>query len=54
VEMKTQIMAHVIHVFVTLTPSLSHHNNVQITCPRTSNLSMQPVRSIPLYYVAMP
>jgi len=52
--MKTQIMAHVIHVYVTPIPSLSHHKNVRITCPRTSNLRMQPIRSIPLYYVPMP
>jgi len=54
VEMRTQTMAHVIHVLVTPTPSPSHHNNVGITYPRTSNLRMQPVRSVPLYYVAMP
>jgi hypothetical protein len=53
-EMKTQIMADVIHVSVAPTPSLLHHNNVGITYLGTSSLRMEPVRSIPLYYVVTP
>jgi hypothetical protein len=47
-------MADVVHVSIALTPSLLHHNNVGVVYPRTSNLRMEPVKSIPLYFVAMP
>jgi hypothetical protein len=53
-EMKAQIVANVIPIFVALTPSLLHHNNVGVTYPRTSNLKMEPIGFVPLYFMAMP
>jgi hypothetical protein len=53
VEMKVQIMADVIQIFVTPIPNLLHHNNVGITYAWIFNLKVEPVRSIPLYLVAM-
>jgi hypothetical protein len=41
-------------IFVALAPNLFHHNNVGVTSVRTSNFKMELVRSIPLYFVAMP
>ncbi len=46
-------MADVVSIFVALALSLLHHNNVGITYPRTFNLKMELVRSIPLYSMAM-
>jgi hypothetical protein len=42
-----------VHNSITLTLSMLHHNNVGVTYPGTSNLRMEPVRFVPLYYVAM-
>jgi len=53
-EMIAQTMANIVHVLVTLTPNLLHHNNVGVTYAGTSNFIMELVRSIPLYYVLMP
>ncbi len=53
-EMRAQIVVDVVPIYVAPTPSLLHHNIVGATYPRTSNLRMEPVRSIPLYFVAMP
>jgi hypothetical protein len=50
--MKAQTIIDV-HVSVTPTPSLLHHNNVGVTHLGTSNLRMKLVRFIPLYFVAM-
>jgi hypothetical protein len=52
--MKVQTMADVIPIYVTPAPNLLHHNNVGLTYVGTSNFKMKLVRSIPLYYVAMP
>jgi hypothetical protein len=52
-EMRTLIMADVVHVFIALAPSLLHHNNVGVAYPGTSNFKMEQIRSIPLYFVAM-
>jgi hypothetical protein len=52
--MKAQIVVDVVLIFVTHAPNLLHHNNVGITYVGTSNFKMEPVRSIPLYFVAMP
>ncbi len=52
-KMKAQTMADVIHVYVAFVPSLLHHNYVGVTYQRTSNLRIEPIRSIPLYYVVM-
>ncbi len=51
--MRAQTMVDVISIFVILTPCLLHHNNVGVTYARTSNFRMEPVRSIPLYFVVM-
>jgi len=54
VEMKVQIVANVVLVFVAHVPSLLHQNHIGVTYVRTSNFRMELVRFVPLYYVAMP
>ncbi len=51
--MKVQIMSDVVAIFVVLVPNLLHHNNVGVTYVGTSKFKMEPIRSVPLYYVAM-
>jgi hypothetical protein len=51
--MKVQNVANIIPISITPTPNLFHHNNVGGTYARTSNFKVEPIRSIPLYYVAM-
>ncbi len=46
-------MAYVVPIYVTPIPNLLHQNNVGITYLGTSNFKMEPIKSIPLYYVAM-
>jgi hypothetical protein len=46
-------MIDIVLIFVALAPNMLHHNNIGITCAGASNFRMEPVRSIPLYYVAM-
>ncbi len=46
-------MAIVVLIFITLAPNMFHHNNVGVTYVKTSNFKVEPVKSIPLYYVAM-
>jgi hypothetical protein len=53
VEMKAQTVANIIPISITLAPNLFHHNNIGGTCAKTSNFKVEPIRSIPLYYVAM-
>jgi len=53
-EMKAYTMANVAPISMTFTPNLFHHNNVRITYARISNFRLEPRRSIPLYFVAMP
>jgi hypothetical protein len=52
-EMKAKIVVDVIFVFVALTPSLLHHNDVRVTYPTIFYLRMELVRFVPLYFVAM-
>ncbi len=52
--MRTQTMADVVLIFIGLVPNMLHHNNVRVTYVGTSNFRVEPIRSIPLYYVAMP
>ncbi len=53
-EMRIQTMANVVPIFVALVSNMLHHNNVGVTYPRTSNLRMEPIKYVPLYFVAMP
>jgi len=53
-EMRAQTMANVVPISVALVSNMLHHNNVGITYPRTSNLRMEPIKYVPLYFVAMP
>jgi hypothetical protein len=46
-------MVDVVPIFVAPTPNLFHHNNVRITYVGTSNLKVEPIRFVPLYFVAM-
>ncbi len=52
--MKAQTMANVVPIFVALIPNLLHHNNVGVIYVGTFNFRMEPVRSVPLYFVVMP
>ncbi len=47
-------MVDAIPISIFLVPNMLHHNNVGITYVRTTNFRMEPIRSIPLYFVAMP
>jgi hypothetical protein len=53
-EMRAQTMADVVPIFVAHVPSLLHQNNIGVTYAGTSNFKMEPVRSMSLYFVAMP
>jgi hypothetical protein len=52
--MRIQTMVDVVPISITLIPNMLHHNNVGITYVGTSNFRVEPIKSIPLYYVAMP
>jgi hypothetical protein len=54
VKMRVQTMAYVVPIFVAFTPNLFHHNNVGVTYTGTSNFKVEPIRSVPLYFAAMP
>jgi hypothetical protein len=41
-DMKAQIVANVVPIFIAPTPSLLHHNNIRVTYAMTSNLRMEP------------
>jgi hypothetical protein len=47
-------MEDVVPIFVDFVPNMLHHNNVGVTYVGTSNFKMEPLSSIPLYFVAMP
>jgi hypothetical protein len=47
-------MVDVVLISVTRVSNLLHHNNVGLTYPITFNFRMELVKSVPLYYVAMP
>ncbi len=46
-------MANVVLIYVAHLPDLLHHNNVGVTYVGTSNLKIELVRFVPLYFVAM-
>jgi hypothetical protein len=52
--MKVHSMANVIPISIAPAPNLLHHNNVGVIYARTFNFRMEPVRSVPLYYMTMP
>jgi hypothetical protein len=47
-------MVDVVLIYVALAPSLLHHNHVGVIYAENSNFRMELVRSVPLYFVAMP
>jgi hypothetical protein len=51
--MIAQIVADVVPVF-TAFYSLLHHNDVRVTYLAISNLRLEPIRFVSLYFVAMP
>ncbi len=53
-EIKVRIVVDVVQISIALLPNLLHHNNVGITYAKEINFIVEPVRSIPLYFVAMP
>ncbi len=53
-EMKAQPVADVISIFIASLPSLLHQNNVGVTYAKISNFKMELVKSMPIYFVAMP
>jgi hypothetical protein len=54
VEMKVKTMADVVLIFEAPIPSLLHQNNIGITYVRTSNLRMELIRYVPLFFVVRP
>jgi len=52
--MRAQIVENVIPIFVAHVQSLLHHDNIRVTYAKTLNFRMEPVTSMPLYFVAMP
>jgi hypothetical protein len=52
--MRAQTRVGVIPIFVVLIQSLLQQNNIEVTYARTSNFKMEPVRFVPLYFMAMP
>jgi hypothetical protein len=46
-------MANIVLISIALVPNMLHHNNVGITYVGTSNFRMEPIRFVPLYFVAM-
>jgi hypothetical protein len=46
-------VANVVPIFIALVPSLLHQNHIGITYAKTSNFRMEPIRSMPLYFMAM-
>jgi hypothetical protein len=46
-------MTNIVLIYVALAPNMLHHNNIKNTYAGASNFRMEPVRSIPLYFVAM-
>ncbi len=53
-EMKAQIMANVVPIFVAPIPSIVHQNNIGATYAGPSHFKMEPIKFVPLYSVAMP
>jgi hypothetical protein len=47
-------MADVVHIYVSLTPNLLHHNNIGVTYAKNSNFKIEPIIFVSLYFVAMP
>ncbi len=47
-------MVDVLSVSVTHVPSLLHQNNIGVTCEGIPKFKMEPIRFVPLYFVAMP
>jgi hypothetical protein len=52
--MKAQVVADVVPIFVPPIPSLLHQNNIGVTYEIPLNFRMEPIKSMPLYFVAMP
>jgi len=52
--MRIQTIVDVVSISIALASNMFHHNNVGIIYARTSNFRVELVKSIPLYYVAMP
>ncbi len=47
-------MVNVVPIFVALAQNLLHQKYIGVTYARTSNFIMEPIRSMPLYSMAMP
>ena len=52
--MKLQTGVDVVPISVALVQTLLQQNNIAVTYARISNFRMEPIKSIPLYFVAMP
>jgi hypothetical protein len=53
-EMKAHIIVNVVPIFGAFAPNLLHDNKVGITYAITSNFRVELVRSVQLYFMAMP
>jgi hypothetical protein len=54
IKMRIQTVVDVIPISIAHVQSQLQQNNIGITYARTSNFRMDPVRYVPLYFVAMP
>jgi hypothetical protein len=54
VKMRAQIVVDVVPIFIAHVQSLLDQDNIRVIYARTSNFKMEPVTSMPLYFVAMP
>jgi len=52
-EMRAQTMVDV-PIYVAPIPNLLSQNHIGLTYVGTSNFRMEPVKSMPLYFMAMP
>jgi hypothetical protein len=53
-EMRVRIVANVIPISVAHVPTLLRRNHIGVTYARTSNFKMEPISSMPLYFMVMP
>jgi hypothetical protein len=51
--MRAQTRVDVVPIFITHVQSLLQQNNIGVTYVGTSNFKMEPIRFVPLYFMAM-
>jgi hypothetical protein len=53
-EMRTQNCGRCSANTIAPTLNLLHHNNIGVTYARISNFKMEPIKFVPLYFMAIP